>query len=152
MKTLTQNKQFNIFQILTSILILLWSYTTISKLSNLGRFANEMHNQSFDADFANLLIRAVPFVEICTIILLLFNKSKMFGLACSLILLTVFTIYIILVLFNFYDHVPCSCGGVLRSMTWNTHLWFNLFFIFLNVLALLLGRRMGIQADKEIKI
>lgn len=149
MRTINQTKQFNIFQILTSILILLWSYTTISKLSDLERFTNEMHNQSFSTGFANVLIRVVPLVELCTITLLLFNKSKMFGLACSLGLLFAFTGYIILVLLHFYEHVPCSCGGVLKSMTWETHLWFNLFFIFLNVIALFLGRRMAIQADKN---
>jgi putative oxidoreductase len=38
-----------------------------------------------------------------------------------------FTFYILYMLL-FEKHLPCSCGGVLKEMTWKQHLVFNLFF------------------------
>lgn len=39
---------------------------------------------------------------------------------------------------HFSSYVPCSCGGVLDDMDWMTHFYFNLAFIVLAAIALLL--------------
>ncbi|MGY0036285.1 MauE/DoxX family redox-associated membrane protein [Pedobacter sp. NJ-S-72] len=57
--------------------------------------------------------------------------SRLLGLILSALLMVLFTGYIALVLSGYYDHIPCSCGGVLNSLEWRTHLWFNVFFLVL---------------------
>jgi hypothetical protein len=64
-------------------------------------------------------------------------------------LMSLFTIYTILVLSHFYDYVPCSCGGVIRRLTWPQHLFFNLFFVALSTLGIILQRR---KVSKSILI
>jgi hypothetical protein len=56
-------------------------------------------------------------------------------------LMTSFTIYSIMIIAHFFPYVPCSCGGVIRKLTWPQHLALNLFYVALSVLGLVLQRR-----------
>ncbi|WP_407635810.1 MauE/DoxX family redox-associated membrane protein [Solitalea canadensis] len=42
---------------------------------------------------------------------------------------------------NFSYYIPCSCGGLLSSLSWNEHIAFNIFFIVLIILALYLREK-----------
>ena len=50
--------------------------------------------------------------------------------------MTMFTVYIILIL-NFSDFVPCSCGGVLENLSWKEHVVFNVLFIMFVLFSIL---------------
>lgn len=131
--------------ILTSIvflLILLWAYTAISKLTNFSEFERELANQTFNHITAQILLWTIPSVELITAFLLLFTKTRFTGLLLSFILMFLFTGYIALVLAGYYDHVPCSCGGVLKQLGWQAHFWFNLFFLSISALGIILERRL----------
>ena len=65
------------------------------------------------------------------------TKFRFFGLFAAYTLMAMFTAYIYIIL-NFSAFVPCSCGGVLENMTWNQHLVFNICFIILAGIAILL--------------
>jgi hypothetical protein len=54
--------------------------------------------------------------------------------------MTIFTIYIGAIMAGFFINVPCSCGGLIQSLTWGEHLLFNLFFIALAFIAIVLNR------------
>jgi hypothetical protein len=56
-----------------------------------------------------------------------------------------FTGYIIAIT-RFSDNVPCSCGGVLQTMSWNQHMVFNIVFILLALTGVFLHS----TAEKEI--
>jgi len=126
---------------LVFLLVLLWAYTAFSKISDIAAFKHQLNNQSFSKKLAGLLLWAIPAVEITTALLLLFVKTRLIGLTLSLFLMLLFTGYIGLVLVNFYDHVPCSCGGVLKSLGWQAHFWFNVFFTILSGVGIFLERR-----------
>lgn len=127
------NKAKDIILIVSvSLLIFLWVYTAASKLSDITEFRRQLYNQSFTRAFANVLLWIIPSIELITALLLLFKSTRFAGLIFSLILMIVLTCYIALVLIGYFERVPCSCGGVLRSLTWETHLWFNLFFLFIS--------------------
>src|SRR5699024_10396467 len=57
--------------------------------------------------------------------LLLINHTRLWGLLSSTILMLGFTIYVYLI-WTYSPSLPCSCGGVLEAMDWETHLYFNL--------------------------
>lgn len=47
----------------------------------------------------------------------------------SVILMLIFTLYVALILLNAFEYIPCSCGGIMESLSWNEHLLVNLLFL-----------------------
>ena len=121
---------------ISSLLILLWTYAALSKLIDFGHTRTQMLNQVFPASIAETLVWMVPASELAAACLLLLPKTRKAGLYLSLFLLLQFTLYIILVMTNIFGRVPCSCGGVISSMSWGQHLIFNLFFLALTLVAI----------------
>lgn len=124
------------------LLILLWVYTATSKLVDLTEFKRQLANQTFGKSVAAILLWFVPISELFAALLLLFSKTRFAGLTVSFFLMLLFTGYITLVLLGYYDRVPCSCGGVLKQLGWQAHLWFNLFFLGISGLGVILERRL----------
>jgi len=126
-------ERFLIFAV--SALIILWVYTAGSKVVEFQEFRHQLKLQHFNNALISLLLVILPLSEALTAFLLSSSASRMPGLYASLLLLTVFTIYIMLILLGFFDKIPCSCGGVLKEMSWKTHLLFNASFLSLNLWA-----------------
>ena len=118
---------------ITTLLIILWVYASVSKLIDFERTQSEMLNQVFPIYIAYILAGAVPAGELITAVLLLFEKTRFMGLIASAILLISFTVYIVLVLNKVFGWIPCSCGGILNQLGWGQHLAFNIGFIFLTL-------------------
>lgn len=112
------------------LLISLWSYAVFVKLADWPLFTRQMQQQPFSPAFKTTLTFAVPILEALAALLLVLELRN-WGLWASLLLLSGFTVYVILVLSNFFPTAPCSCGGLISKMSWKTHLWFNIGFIFL---------------------
>jgi len=136
---LRQGFRHTVHSACTALLILLFIYAALSKLLNLELFRGQLYNQSFSHDLADLLLWGLPLSELLTCGLLLFPLSRRLGLLLSLVLMTVFTLYIILVLLGYWERVPCSCGGILEHLNWTQHLYFNLFFLLLAMAGLAFG-------------
>lgn len=134
-------KSKTVTDIISFLLILLFVYTATSKLIDFNQFKGQMYNQTLPQPVETLLIWTLPEIEIVTTLLLLFERTKVYGFYLSLFLMTVFTGYIALVLLNYFDRVPCSCGGVIKALGWKMHLVFNLFFLLLSILAIFITNR-----------
>jgi hypothetical protein len=133
-------KRSIIVDIISSLFILLFVYTAVSKLSTIRMFQVVLHKSPLIGEFNVLLSWAVPITELLITALLFVPRTRRLGLAVSLALMSLFTLYLCYMLL-FTPDLPCSCGGVLKTLTWNEHLLFNIFFIFLAVTGLWLGRR-----------
>ncbi|WP_374949829.1 MauE/DoxX family redox-associated membrane protein [Mucilaginibacter sp.] len=142
-------KRKTVIDIISFLLILLFIYTAMSKILNFNQFKGQMYNQTLSHGLATLLIWTLPGIEILTGLLLLFEKTKPYGFYISILLMTVFTGYIILVLLNYFGRVPCSCGGVIKAMGWKLHLLFNLFFLLLSTCAIFIINRERRLVGKE---
>jgi len=127
--------------IITSLLVLLWTYTAFSKLADLEEFQSQLNNQVFGITTTKILLWSIPTTELLAAALLLFERTKKAGLISSALLMTAFTGYIALVLTGYYQKVPCSCGGVLKQLGWQSHLWFNLFFLALSITGSILHKK-----------
>jgi putative oxidoreductase len=133
-------KRKPIVQIISGLLILLFLYTGANKLFSFEHFHDQLNNQVFPNSWTPFLIWALPSAEIAIAIALMFDKSKMAALWGSLVLMILFTLYTGLVLLNVFSRVPCSCGGVIEHLTWNQHLFFNLFFVTISAIGIRLWK------------
>jgi len=124
-----------------ALLVLLFTYAAASKLADINRFRGQLYLQPFSRAFSDMLLYLLPVLELLTVALIIFGKTRLIGLAASLALLTGFTIYISMGLLHVWKRVPCSCGGIFEHMGWGTHLAFNWAFIIINVLAIVYHRR-----------
>ncbi len=134
--------------IISVLLILLWSYTAFSKLADVAEFKRQLANQTLGKTVATFLLWIIPISEILAATLLLFYKTRFAGLAISAALMLLFTGYIGLVVFGYYDRTPCACGGVLKEMGWHAHLWFNVFFLAISGLGVWLIRSREAAAER----
>lgn len=151
-------KKIILLEVICFLLALLFLYTSVSKLVSFGQFVYDMHNQVFPhwvVDY--LLVPGVPSVEILISISLYMTRKRkiqlsrtrsltvpvmrLAGLYFSLVLMLLFTLYTALVLFHTFPRVPCSCGGVIKHLSWTQHVFFNLFFVALSVLGIWLYKR-----------
>jgi len=121
-----------VIEILTGSLILLFVYTGLYKIINPGIMEMDL-SKSEQPEFLRVLSTPlaylVPLAELIIAGLLLFPKSRMIGFLGSLILMTIFTLYVSYIVFLFHGvQRPCTCGGIFRKMSWEIHLIVNLFF------------------------
>jgi len=115
---------------------LLFLYTALSKLLDIKGFQEQMHAQMLPHWAADLLVRVLPPVELLAAGLLFFYKTRLAGFCLAGLLLVFFTGYVSLVLLRVFGSVPCSCGGVLKSMGWYMHQYFNLAFLMLSLFGI----------------
>jgi uncharacterized membrane protein YphA (DoxX/SURF4 family) len=128
-------KQKITIEITCSLLILLFIYAAFSKLFDYKTFQQQLKASTLLHPFSAILTWAVPLIEIGTSLLLIIDRTRFFGLYASLLLLLLFTIYIIIMLFS-VSHLPCSCGGIIKKLSWSQHIAFNSAFIFLNGISI----------------
>lgn len=130
-----------IIEIISSLLILLFLYASVSKWLAFKSFIGDMNNQPFPNWMTPWLVWSIPSLEVIIAILLIFDRTRLAGLYASLVLMGAFTVYTAAVLLHAFRYIPCSCGGVIRRLTWPQHLVFNLFFVGISVAGIILLKR-----------
>jgi hypothetical protein len=137
-------------EIISSLFILLFVYTAISKIIDFENFSNTLSTAPLIRTVGSQLAWLIPAVEIATSILLFFPKTRKIGLWASLALMLIFTGYLAYMLFV-SDVRPCSCGGVIEKMTWNQHFIFNIFFTVLAGFGLWLYKKKSHRLDTRLE-
>ena len=132
-----------IYIVICMLLILLFSYTAFAKLINIPLFTSEMHNQPMPLWFSSVLVYLLPVLEILIVIALLMDHYRLLGMMAALFLMLLFTAYTLLILLHVFPRVPCSCGGVIKQLSWKQHLAFNLVFDGLCIWGLFLHDRLS---------
>jgi uncharacterized membrane protein YphA (DoxX/SURF4 family) len=87
--------------------------------------------------FAGSIVWIIPLIELSISILLLLKRCRLIGLFAAFDLMVMFTAYIYIIL-NYSSFIPCSCGGILEKMGWTEHLLFNVFFVLLALIGILI--------------
>lgn len=129
-----------ILQGIATAIALLFCYAALSKLTDFTRSKSEMLNQVFPESVALILVWAIPALELLIVALLLYKPLRLTGFYASFILLALFTIYIAITMTGVFGRIPCSCGGILKYMSYSVHLIFNIFFLLLALTGILLKR------------
>lgn len=131
-----------ILQGIATVIALLFCYAALSKLTDFTQSKSEMLNQVFPESIALILVWVIPVLEIFIVAILLYKPLRLTGFYASLILLALFTIYIAITMTRVFGRIPCSCGGILKHMSYSVHLIFNIFFLLLALTGILLKRKM----------
>ncbi|MHB1921115.1 MAG: MauE/DoxX family redox-associated membrane protein [Chitinophagaceae bacterium] len=140
--------KYLLLDIFSSLLILLFVYTGISKLINFTTFKFQLGIFPFLHPFAGSISWILPTVEILISGMLILPISRGFGFFCSLVVLIIFTSYLIIMVYS-GQHLPCSCGGVIEAMTWKEHILFNFFYIMVAWSGLVLSKKKtGVDKNK----
>lgn len=120
--------------------IALFIYAAANKILDFVNFQIQLAQSPLLSSFAELISYIVPTAEILISLLLAFPKTRLAGLYSSFSLMVMFSVYIF-IMTNFSPFVPCSCGGILEKMSWNQHLVFNIGFVILGFVGILMFPR-----------
>lgn len=141
-----KNKDLAI-RLIAAFFIFLFTYTALSKFFDFTSFKNVLHQSPLIGETSRIVVWALPLIEVTISALLFFKRTRLVGLHISLALMIVFTVYLgYMILFT--PKLPCSCGGVFRQLTWQQHVWFNLFATALAAFSIWLSRHRPQQEPK----
>lgn len=133
----TTMKKAIIIEIITFLFILLFTYAAVMKLKDYERFVVQIGQSPLLTAFAHWLAWLVPVIELIISVMLAIPRFRLIGLYASFSIMVMFTTYIICIL-TLSLSIPCSCGGVLENMGWTEHMYFNIGFVVLGAIGVLL--------------
>jgi putative oxidoreductase len=146
----TKDKTNNVvIEAVAALMIILFVYAAVSKLLTFSEFEEQMYLQALPHAVASVAVWMLPALEIITAILLSLRQWRYTGFILFAVLMSLFTGYIGMALSGLLGKVPCSCGGVLQSLGWKAHFFFNLYFLLLSFLGIYLINRERRLVGKE---
>lgn len=122
-------------EILSSLFIVLFVYTAVNKLMGYDSFQTVLTQSPLIGSFAAVIAWLLPLLELGIAGLLFFGSTRKAGFYAAGSLLLLFTGYIGYMLL-FSPHLPCSCGGVIKYLSWRAHFIFNMVWILLALMGL----------------
>lgn len=114
-------------------------------------FMAQLSQSPLLSSFAGYVAYGTLISELMICILLFFEQTRLIGLYCSYILMSLFSIYIYIIL-HYSESVPCSCGGILEKMDWHTHLIFNIIATCIAATSIILMTKPGRRSTATIMI
>jgi hypothetical protein len=131
-------------------LFVLFVYASSTKLMAYSYFLDDLRRSPVLLPYAVSLSIVIPSLELLIAALLLSDKTRKSGLIGSFLMMLLFTGYVLYVLTSTTER-PCSCGGIIRELTWPQHLVFNIVFLLLTVLGMYLQNSKQYGANMEKK-
>ncbi|MES2773878.1 MAG: MauE/DoxX family redox-associated membrane protein [Bacteroidota bacterium] len=135
-------------ELINALLLIMWVYAAASKLFAYEDFRFQLISHKLIKNYASIVAWLVPAIELIIAFLLVVPALRKQGYYLSIMLLLLFSGYIIY-MFNYYPHRPCSCGGIISRLSWRQHLVFNAFFILLSVAGLRMNRKSEAPAQSR---
>ena len=128
-------------ELITVLLVILFIYTALSKILDVDTFRKQMLNQPLPETLKQNLVWLVPVSEITTSIFLIIKPARLYGFVLASLLMLAFTLYVGLILANTFAYIPCSCGGILNTLSWKAHFLFNIVFTLLALAGIIIERK-----------
>lgn len=146
-------KKNTIVEIIASLLVFLFMYAALSKLLDFDKFKYQLGQSPFITGISRPAAWAIPFGELLVSLSLIIKRTRTIGLYLSFFLMLLFTGYIFLML-HYSPYLPCSCGGILSSMSWQQHFIFNLVFTAVSLLGIVVhsNRKAAEHLKKKVGI
>jgi hypothetical protein len=145
---MTPKNTGKVLQLICGLFIFLFVYTALSKFHEFTSFKLVLFRSPLIGRKSAMLAWILPIVELLVALLLFFPRARWLGLYSSFFLMSTFTIYLAYMI-AFTPHLPCSCGGVLKQMSWKQHVYFNLIFTMLALLGIFLERRSHVPRESK---
>jgi uncharacterized membrane protein YphA (DoxX/SURF4 family) len=134
---------------ISAALVLLLVYAASGKLMDYPLFVAQLHTHPYLKPFAGFLAWSVPAVELIISMLMIIPRTRLTGLYAAAALLFAFTAYLVLMLLSGKD-LPCSCSGIISSMSWGQHIVFNIVFMLLAIFGIWFYKRKGFYKGSTI--
>ena len=150
-KMINMKNKNTAIEICSALLVVLFTYAASSKLLDYDQSKLQMMKQLVPAATAPILTWLVPATELLIVGLLLFKRTRLIGLYASGILMGMFSLYIAVAMSGWFGSRPCSCGGVLKHLNYWQHLVFNLAFVGVAVMGVLISRKANRREISEIR-
>lgn len=125
-----------ISEVFVYLIALLWLYTSVYKFLQIDNSITQLGDSPLIAPFAVWFGYGLPIIEFALFLMLLIHKTRKYALIGSTILLSLFTVYIIIILNYYRADTPCTCGGIISKLGWKNHIYFNLSFILMAIYVL----------------
>lgn len=129
-------------EVIVAILLIVWFHTSISKLADFEGLRIQMSQSVVFRRIPMLAAIVGPSLEIIAAVLLIFKRTRLVGMIGSFLLMLFFTWYVSYLMIVM-PTLPCSCGGVVRFLTWPQHLAFNIFLTIISFAGILMLRRLS---------
>jgi len=124
-------------ELISAVFVLLFVYAALSKILDFEKFRVELGKSPILNAFTYYVSVGIPLLEILIAMLLTLKKFQHIALYASFTMMVMFSAYIVAIL-NFSSYIPCTCGGILEKMNWTQHLIFNMVFIILGIIGVLI--------------
>lgn len=130
-------KKDSLIYLISAIFVLLFSYTAVSKFLDYHRFVFQMKLAPLPimGTLGPILGVATPLLETVIVLLLLFKKTRALGVYCSFFLMLIFEAYVGSMLAT-GKNLPCTCGGIISTLSWKAHLFLNAGFILIGLIGI----------------
>jgi len=147
---MSKNLKLFLVEIVTALFILLFVYASLTKIVDFQKFRIELSRSPILNRFGDFIAVGIPSIELIIATLLAIKRFQYYALYFSFSLMGMFSVYIVAIL-KFSPYIPCSCGGILQNMSWTQHLVFNIGFLFIGALAILIypDRKEELIRDKK---
>ena len=109
-----------------AIIILLFAYTATDKLLHYTVTVGQMNQQLLPLWLKPYLPLGIPILELLIALSLAIFSNKLWPWLAAASLMLAFTAYVGIVHFGDFPRVPCSCGGIISSLSWSAHFYLNL--------------------------
>ncbi|HWY33577.1 MAG TPA: MauE/DoxX family redox-associated membrane protein [Nitrosopumilaceae archaeon] len=123
-------------EIASSLLIILFTYTAVSKFLDIDTFRSQLDKSAILTKYARIIVWFIPAIELITAGLLIIKRTRLSAFYISFFIMLIFSGYVYSILHLGYE-IPCACGGVISSFTWNQHLILNIVFVFIALVGVL---------------
>lgn len=134
---MTARARQTVVEIISILFIMLFVYAAVSKWMGFNKFSAQLSQSPIISPFTSWIVWTIPVTELLISAMLGISKWRLTGLYISFFLMIMFSAYIFTIT-HYSEFIPCSCGGVLEHMSWNTHLIFNLCFGVLAAMAVII--------------
>ena len=132
----------------TSLMVLLFTYAGASKLLQQDVFRIQLINVPVIKKYRDIFALTLPIFELLLAVLMIVKHTRVAGLVVSLVTLCILIAYLSISLLTNSD-LPCHCGGVINSLSWKQHIFFNLFFIVVATFGLYTQRSVKLSAKSS---
>jgi hypothetical protein len=133
-------KKTILVEIIAYFFILLFLYTGAAKLMEVNVFKEQLVSSPFLGSIAGIVAWALPMGEILLAIALFIPRFRLKALYGTMALMTIFTIYVVVILFV-DSHLSCNCGGIIEELSPRQHVLFNCACVVLSAVAIAAERR-----------
>jgi uncharacterized membrane protein YphA (DoxX/SURF4 family) len=135
--------------ILSALIIVLFVYTATGKFFDFASFRAVLHTSPIVGEKAPVVAWALPLLEFGISLLLLFHRTRRQGLWSALVLLIIYSGYLLYQSLFLGESIYYS-AGILQQVTWWQHLIINFLLISLTVLGLRLYRPKPVVEESRV--